>query len=366
MALERPEFINRDPAQIEADLIARWQEVSGRTLYPGQIERLWLNLLAYEEALHKLEIQYTAEQNLVNYAVGVKLDQLGELVSTPRLAAAAAKTTLQFTKGVLGAPATVPAGTLVQASNGVTFQTDSSLFIAAGTLTGAAIATCTAAGLTGNDFTAGQITTLLAPVAGIVSAANTTTSAGGAEVEADGPYRERVKLAPNLFSVGGSIGQYTYLVRKVSQTIIDVAVVSPARTQVRVHPLTTSGLPSVELLSAITSALTPQDARPICDEVTVLAPTVVSQAIAVEVVAYTSADVGKLQAQLDAAIASWAASKRTRLGQDLVRSQVAAALSVDGVYRVTVVTPAADVVVSPTAYLNCTTLTVTITGTNDG
>ncbi|HIK42148.1 baseplate J/gp47 family protein [Thermoleptolyngbya sp. M55_K2018_002] len=366
MVLERPNFIDRDPANIEAALIERWQEVSGRTLFPAQVERLWLNLLAYEEALHKLEIQYTAEQELVNYAVGVNLDQLGALVSTPRLAASFAKTTLQFTKGILGEAVNVPAGTRVQATNGVTFETDDNLFIGAGVPTGSAIATCTQPGTVGNGFTAGQINILTASVTGIISAANTTTSSGGAEIEADEPYRERVKLAPNLFTTAGSVGQYVYLTRQVSQLIVDVAVVSPARTIVQVYPLTADGSLPSELLDAITDALTAADARPICDDVTVLAPGVTNVSTVVEVVAYTTADLTELQIQLDTAIAQFAAAKKARLGQDLVRSQLVAALSLEGVYSVTVTSPASDSIVGPTNYLNMTGLTVTITGTNDG
>lgn len=366
MALERPNFIARDPATIEAALIERWQEVSGRTLFPAQVERLWLNLLAYEEALHKLEIQYTAEQELVNYAIGVNLDQLGALVATPRLDAAAAKTTLQFTKGILGEPVNVPAGTRVQATNGATFATDDNLFIGPSILTGSAIATCTQAGTVGNGFTAGQINILTAPIPGIISAANTTTSSGGAEVEADDPYRERIKLAPNFFTTAGSAGQYIYLTRQVSQLIVDVAVTSPSRTIVQVYPLTSDGLPSPELLAAITDALSATDARPICDDVMVLAPGVVNVPTAVSVVAYAKADLAELQVRLDAAIAQFAAAKKARLGQDLVRSQLIAALSLEGVYSVTVTSPASDSIVPPTSYLNMTGLNVIIAGTNGG
>uniref|UniRef100_A0A1A9WW60 Collar domain-containing protein n=1 Tax=Glossina brevipalpis TaxID=37001 RepID=A0A1A9WW60_9MUSC len=61
-------------------MIAWYEKVSGKTLYPAQDERLLINLIAYREALVRLAIQDTAEQNLVAFARAPMLDYLGELV----------------------------------------------------------------------------------------------------------------------------------------------------------------------------------------------------------------------------------------------------------------------------------------------
>ncbi|MGG6295308.1 baseplate assembly protein [Leptolyngbya sp. AN02str] len=365
--LPQPNFVERDPAQIETAVIALWETITGTTLYPAQVERLWLDLLVYQETLIRIAAQYTAEQELVNYAVGNNLDQLGELVDTPRLQAAAAQMTLQFTKNAINSTVLVPAGTRAQAQNGVAFATDEDLVIAPGSLTGTAIATCEEAGLIGNDFAVGQVNQFVdAAPTGITTVSSTTISAGGSEVETDEPYRERIKLAPNGFTTAGSKGQYRYLTRRVSPLITNVAVTSPKRSHVNVYPLLTTGLPSVELLAAVEEALNAEDARPLCDVVSVLAPTEVSYQITAEAIAYSNADLSLLQSQLTAVAEKFAVEKRANLGQDVPRSQVVAALGIAGVYSISLTSPVADLVVAENEWANCTAINVTISGTNDG
>ncbi|ENL8054214.1 baseplate J/gp47 family protein [Salmonella enterica] len=96
MAIAEPDFIDRDPAQITSEMIAQYEEASGKKLYPAQAERLLIDLFAYRENLVRIAIQEAAKQNLVAYSRAPMLDYLGELVGVHRLPAQAAKTTLQF------------------------------------------------------------------------------------------------------------------------------------------------------------------------------------------------------------------------------------------------------------------------------
>ncbi|WP_262137000.1 hypothetical protein [Pseudomonas sp. Marseille-Q5117] len=41
--LPKPEFVKIDPAATEADLIARYEFKSGKTIYPAQVERLFID-----------------------------------------------------------------------------------------------------------------------------------------------------------------------------------------------------------------------------------------------------------------------------------------------------------------------------------
>ncbi|MGH3265042.1 MAG: hypothetical protein ACRDNS_23970, partial [Trebonia sp.] len=103
-----------DPNLILADMIAMFEEVTGRTLYPAQVERLLINLYAYREALVRNAIQYTGQQNLLAFAAYPMIDYLGQLLGVTRLASVAATCTIQFTlTGALTVPFTVAAGTQV-------------------------------------------------------------------------------------------------------------------------------------------------------------------------------------------------------------------------------------------------------------
>lgn len=85
MSLPEPSFIDRDPVAITAELKAAWESTTGKTLYPGQVEALLIDLIAYRESLLRIGIQEAAKQNLVAYASAPMLDYLGELVGVYRI-----------------------------------------------------------------------------------------------------------------------------------------------------------------------------------------------------------------------------------------------------------------------------------------
>ena len=72
--LPEPDFIDRDPQTITNELIALYEEKTGKTLYPGQVDRIWVDIIAYRETLLRIRIQEAAKQNLVRYASGVMLN----------------------------------------------------------------------------------------------------------------------------------------------------------------------------------------------------------------------------------------------------------------------------------------------------
>lgn len=51
MAIAEPDFIDRDPAQITSEMIAQYEEASGKKLYPAQAERLLIDLLPIVKTL---------------------------------------------------------------------------------------------------------------------------------------------------------------------------------------------------------------------------------------------------------------------------------------------------------------------------
>ncbi|MBD2261349.1 baseplate J/gp47 family protein [Pseudanabaena sp. FACHB-2040] len=370
--MAEPNFIERDPTTIEAQALATFEAALGKSLLPGQPERLLLNGLVYREALTRIGIQYAAEQNLVNYAVDNRLDQLGALLGVIRLPAAAARVTLRFSRAAAPASLLIPQGTRVGVSGSeMRFATVEAATIPANGTSVNVVAQAASTGTAGNGFTAGQISEMLDAIA-TVSAANITTSNGGTDIETDERLRTRIKLAPNQFSVAGSKGAYKYWALTASPTVVDVAVLGPedrggvGPVLVQVYPLTSTGLPSAEILQAVQSVLSGDTIRPLTDEVSVLAPTAVGYTITASITLYRTADATALTAQLNAAAQAFATAKRAKLGQDIIRSQIIAALSLAGVYQVTLSTPATDLVITPSQWANCTAVTITIAGSNDG
>ena len=74
-----------DPLAITDERVRAYEAATGKTLYPGQIERLLIDLIAYRETLVRTAINDTGRQNLVAFSRAPMLDYLGELVGVTRL-----------------------------------------------------------------------------------------------------------------------------------------------------------------------------------------------------------------------------------------------------------------------------------------
>ncbi|POG01002.1 baseplate protein [Pseudomonas putida] len=366
--LSKPEFVKIDPAAVEAALIARYEEKSGKTLYPAQVERLFIDLIAYARSRVDMAIQNAGEQLLVRFANGVILDYLGELVATPRLLATSARCQIRFSVPAISTqPVYIAAGTRVSTQDGkLIFTTDQEVSIAPGQLRVDVSATCLTPGTQGNDWALGQINVISnTPVAALV-ASNITVTADGAEDEEDDRYRERIILAPEAFSNAGSRGAYRYHALAVHQSIIDVAVHGPDEGQpdghVALYPLTSTGLPSADLLEQVKSRLSGEKVRPLCDTVHVLMPTEVPYTIKAGLTFYDIAEQSVVMAAAQEAAQLYAAGRRAKLGLDLVREQLTSVLQVDGVYRADLELPNALRELQGNEWANCTGIDLTPAG----
>jgi len=94
--IPEPNFIDRDPQLITQEMIAQFEQMTGKILQPAQVERLIIDMLAYRENLVRIGIQEAAKQNLIEYANYPMLDLLGQFYGVTRLAAQSARTSLRF------------------------------------------------------------------------------------------------------------------------------------------------------------------------------------------------------------------------------------------------------------------------------
>ncbi|MDR6915121.1 phage-related baseplate assembly protein [Pseudomonas sp. 3296] len=360
--LPKPEFIKIDPAALEAHLIARYEQKSGKTLYPAQIERLYIDQIAYAVSRLQMSIQNAGEQLLVRFARGPILDYLGELVATPRLLAQAARCTLRFTiPAAVTRPLLIPIGTRVSTQDTkLTFITDHDVVMAVNQTHVTVTATSLITGIQGNGWTAGQISALGNPPAAGLTASNITLTTQGAEDEDDDRYRERIILAPEAFSNAGSRAAYRYHTLAVHQSIIDVAVHGPDEGQpdghVALFPLTTHGLPTDDLLQRIEHQVSGEKLRPLCDTVSAQSPTEVVYQIKANITFYANADRGVTMAAAHTAAQTYANKCRAALGRDLVPEQLTAALQVPGVYRAYLQLPTGLRELEGDQWANCTAI----------
>lgn len=330
-------FLETDAETIRSQIITGFEQASGDTLAAGDPRRLFLLSIADVIIQQRTAINLAAQQNLLSYAQGGYLDALGQLLAVERMAESKAVTTIEFTLSqALGSVYTIPAGT--QVTNGVvTFETDEDLLIPIGQTKGEVSASCTVAGPVGNDYLAGQISTIVTPMTFVSGAQNTTITTGGADAESDPDFADRIRLAPNSFSVAGPEKAYVYHAKSVSPAIIDVKVNSPTPGEVDVYVLLTDGtLPTEDTLEQIEEHLSDENIRPLTDYVVVKAPTASNYEIELHywINQEDSSKAAQIQADVEAAVEQYRLWQQTKIGRDITPGKLLQLVFAAGASRV--------------------------------
>ena len=179
-----------------------------------------------------------------------------------------------------------------------------------------------------------------------ITPANPGTGAP-AVMESDADLRARILLAPHSFSVAGPERAYVYHATTASADVLDASATSPTPGQVVVSVLSRTGDGTAPggTLAAVTAVLTDDAVRPLTDEVIVQSADIVQFDIDADLWLFAGPDRDLI---LDAARASLDAYllQARRLGRDIPRSAIIAALHVAGVQRVVLNQPAADQVMT--------------------
>ncbi|MBQ7214925.1 MAG: baseplate J/gp47 family protein [Synergistaceae bacterium] len=322
-------FADKDPDTITKEIISLYESVSGRTLARADPVRLFIDAIILAIIQQRNIIDRSAKMNLLAYASGSYLDHIGALLGVSRLEASHAVTTIQFTlTAPLSYAAVIPAGTRLTTGDGITFATLADCRISAGGLTGQAEAQCSSAGTSGNGYALGQVNKLVDVLAFGVSAENISETSGGADIESDENFRERIQIAPESFSTAGPKEAYKYFARSANPDIIDVAVIGPPQTDpghVEIYPLMTGGtLPSSEVLSEVLKVCSADDVRPDTDYVEAKAPAAVNYSvdIAYWIDEKDSVNSEYIRGEVESAVNDWTVWQRQRLGRDINPSEL--------------------------------------------
>ncbi len=340
-------FAEKSADETEQEIIAFYENFSGRTLAKGDPIRLFLEAFILIIIHQRSLIDYAAKQNLLAYAEGDYLDHIGALLEVMRLEASHAMTTLKFTLSeAQPAVVTIPKGIRVSPGvENILFETLVAVEVPIGETQATVTAQCTAAGTAGNGFIAGQIRRLVDPFPLEMSVTNTTTSYGGTDKENDENYRERIHIAPESFSVAGPKGSYDFYARSAHSDIIDVAVVGPPEIEpgyVEIFPLMEGGeLPSDEILSAVLEKCNSDDIRPLTDCVSAKKPEVVNFSLNVKyfIDRAKATQSTELQAAIAESVSEWITWQRSKLGRDLNPSELNHRMLAAGAKRTEIISP---------------------------
>ncbi|MFV0662767.1 baseplate J/gp47 family protein [Denitromonas sp.] len=184
--------------------------------------------------------------------------------------------------------------------------------------------------------------------------------------EPDDELRERSQLAYEGLSVAGPRLAYIKHGRDADPRVADISAVSPAPCTALITVLARDGdgTATADLLAAVDAALTDEDMRPLGDRVTVQSATVVPYTVDATLHLYPGPESEPIMAEAEARLQAYIAAHR-RIGRDIRRSALYAVLHVEGVQRVELAEPAADVVIDTSQAAYCTGYTITLGAPDD-
>lgn len=339
-------FVDTDAGVLVNDLIRSYEERSGRTLYPADPVRLFILWIADVIVQERVNIDFSARQNVPRYAEGDFLDSIAEIFKdTYRLPPEKARTTLRYKISTVMKSATiVPGGIRATVDGTIVFQTLEPLTIPAGNLTGEVATECLTAGEIGNGFVPGQINQPIDIFPYFESVENVSESDGGADEESDAAFYERLRESMETFSTAGPKGSYEYYAKTASAMISDVQATGsedePGVVDVRV--LMQGGeMPTEEILKKVLATLNDERVRPLTDFVRVQAPDAVN--FNIDLTYYvpkpSAASTAIIQRDVERAVAEYVRWQTEKMGRDINPSTLIRLVMETGAKRVEVREP---------------------------
>lgn len=192
------------------------------------------------------------------------------------------------------------------------------------------------------------------------------TETADAVMEGDDAFRLRAQAAFEGLSVAGPTAAYEYFAKSANGKVKDAKAISPSPAAVVVSVLSSEGNggASAELLATVEAALSAEDKRPVGDRLTVQSAEIVSYQINALLYLYPGPESEPIHNAAQQALGSWI-SEQGKIGRDVARSAIMAALHVQGVQRVELLEPAADIVISDTQAGYCEAFTLEDGGTDE-
>ncbi|MGL0889598.1 baseplate assembly protein [Klebsiella pneumoniae] len=193
------------------------------------------------------------------------------------------------------------------------------------------------------------------------------TDTADAVTESDEALRLRAQAAFEGMSVAGPSAAYEYFARSASGQVADARATSPSPAEVVVAVLSTEGdgTASAALLAAVAAAVNDEEVRPLGDRVTVQSAEIVEYEIDATLYLYPGPESEPIINAALASLQAFLADNDKKIGRDIVRSAISAALHVQGVQRVVINTPADDLQINNTQAARNTGYTVDNGGTDE-
>jgi phage-related baseplate assembly protein len=183
--------------------------------------------------------------------------------------------------------------------------------------------------------------------------------------EDDDAFRQRIILSLEGYTTAGSRGSYVYHALSASGDCKDVAVTSlvPGTVNVAVLSRQGNGAAPNDTIAQVVAALNDEVVRPLCDTVLVEAAQVVDYHIEAVLDLFPGTGQAEILSSAQAA-AEYYSGEQHRLGRDITRSGIFAALHQPGVQNVSLLSPTSDIPIVWNQAPYCTGISLSIGGFN--
>lgn len=193
------------------------------------------------------------------------------------------------------------------------------------------------------------------------------TDTADAVMESDEALRLRAQSAFEGMSVAGPSAAYEFFARSASGQVADARATSPSPAEVVIAVLSTEGdgTAPAELLAAVSAAVNDEEVRPLGDRVTVRSADIIEYGIDATLYLYPGPESEPIINAAMASLRVFLAANDKKIGRDIIRSALSAALHVQGVQRVVINLPATDLQISNTQAARNTSYAVDNGGTDE-
>jgi phage-related baseplate assembly protein len=179
--------------------------------------------------------------------------------------------------------------------------------------------------------------------------------------ETDERLRKRTQLALEGFSTAGPVGAYIFHSLSASNKVKSVSVKSPNPGEVLVTILSNigDGTVSQELIDTVLAKLNEDDIRPLTDLVSVQGAEIINYQVEAVITVYSGPSSAVVETEANDALQKFI-SDRHEIGRVIAISGIYDALHVDGVKKVELISPLADVETTNEQAPYCTNIQVSV------
>lgn len=337
-------FAEKDPKQIEDEILAKYSEVSGRnTLSLADPITIFNKVFTSQITILRNAIDKAGRMNLLATTEEEYLDAFVKDFDLERKVAVSASVTIRFTltqaqlKDVV-----IVKGTLVSSGDNVFFYVPQDTTVLAGESYKDIVCICLTGGVIGNNYEAGVINQLFKEQQFIGGVSNLDVSSGGVDREDDELLYERRLAAPGGLSTAGPDKGYIFIARNATPAVIDVEPYSPTPGVVQIIPLMIDGrFPTQAELDTIRKACSEKDKRPLTDKVEAITPKTFDYEIDLTywISSKAETDIEQTQESVQKAVDNFIYLVKTKLGRAINPSLLEQMLMNAGARRVVINSP---------------------------